>query len=78
MAKYCNVDTLLEFVKNNTPTIEGQTTLQCVERAIKEAPTADVVEVVRCGNCLNRIKGTYPKCAGRKPDEYCSDGLRKE
>lgn len=41
-------------------------------------PTADVVEVVRCSNCLNRIKGTYPKCQGRKPDDYCSDGIRKE
>lgn len=45
MAKFYNADTLLEFVKNNTPTIAGQTTLQCVERAIHEAPTADVVEV---------------------------------
>lgn len=45
---------------------------------IEDAPTADVVEVVRCGNCLNRIKGTYPKCQGRKPDDYCSDGIRKE
>ena len=39
---------------------------------------ADFVEVVRCGKCLNRIKGTYPKCAGRKSDDYCSDGIRKE
>ena len=39
---------------------------------------ADFVEVVRCGNCLNRIKGTYPKCQGRKPDEFCSNGIRKE
>lgn len=45
MANYYNADTLLEFVRNNTPTIAGQTTLQCVERAINEAPTADVVEV---------------------------------
>lgn len=47
MAKYYNADTLLEFVKNNTPTIDGQTTLQCVERAIKEAPAADAKEVKR-------------------------------
>lgn len=45
---------------------------------IENIPTADVVEVVRCGNCLNRIKGTYPKCQGRKPDDYCSDGIRRE
>ena len=42
---YANVETLLEFVKNNTPNINGETTMACVVRAIKEAPTADVVEV---------------------------------
>lgn len=47
MAKFYNADTLLEFVKQNTPNINGETTMQCVERAIKEAPTADVKEVKR-------------------------------
>ena len=45
MAKYYNAEELLEFVKQNTPHIDGETTTQCVERAIKNAPTADVVEV---------------------------------
>ena len=45
MARYYNAETLLEFVKQNTPHIDGETTMQCVERAIKNAPTADVVEV---------------------------------
>jgi hypothetical protein len=35
----------LEFVLNNTPHINGETTMKCVERAIKAVPTADVVEV---------------------------------
>lgn len=47
MAKYYNADTLLEFVKNNTPHIDGNTTMQCVEWSIKEAPTVDVKEVKR-------------------------------
>ena len=29
-------DNLLEFVKRNTPTINGETTMECVERSIKE------------------------------------------
>jgi formylmethanofuran dehydrogenase subunit E len=45
MAEFYNAETLLEFVKQNTPHINGETTIKCVERAIKEAPTADVVEV---------------------------------
>ena len=45
MAKYYEAESLLEFVKQNTPTIDGQTTMGCVERAIKEAPTAEVEEV---------------------------------
>ena len=47
MAKFYNADTLLEFVKNNTPHMDGNTTMQCVEWSIKEAPTADVREVKR-------------------------------
>ena len=43
MARYYEGDTLIEFVKNNTPHINGETTLACVERAIHKAPTADVV-----------------------------------
>lgn len=56
MARYIDADTLLEFVKNNTPTIDGQTTMKCVERAIKEAPTADVVDVTKVVEMLCKIK----------------------
>lgn len=45
MARYYNAETLLEFVRQNVPHFDGETTMKCVERAIKEAPTADVVEV---------------------------------
>ena len=43
MARYYEEAALIEFVKKNTPTIGGKTTMNCVERAIREAPTADVV-----------------------------------
>ena len=42
MARYYEENALIEFVKQYTPTIEGETTLECVERAIRNAPTADV------------------------------------
>ena len=37
----------------------------------------DVVPVVRCGKCIHRVKGTWAKCQGRRPDEFCSDGDRR-
>lgn len=55
---YANVDTLVEFVKNNTPNINGETAMECVERAIKEAPTADVEEV-KHGYWKDRYRNKY-------------------
>lgn len=43
MARYYEETALIEFVKERTPTINGETTMECVERSIREAPTADVV-----------------------------------
>ena len=43
MARYYEESALLEFVKKYTPTISGETTMKCVERAIRNSPTADVV-----------------------------------
>ena len=42
MARYYEESALIEFVKLYTPTIGGETTMECVERAIRNAPTADV------------------------------------
>ena len=38
---------------------------------------ADFVEVVMCKDCRNRIEKNWAKCAGRKPDDFCSDGIRR-
>ena len=66
MAEYIEVETLLEFVKQNTPNIDGETTMECVERAIKEAPTADVVEV-KHGEWIYNIKYySCSICAGKR------------
>ena len=62
MAKYYNAETLLEFVKQNTPNFNSETTMQCVERAIKEAPTADVAEIKQ-GEWIICCDGYYPYCS---------------
>lgn len=53
--EYIERGALIEFVKQNTPHIDGDTTMQCVERAMKAAPAADVVEVVRCKDCIHSV-----------------------
>ena len=83
---YIEKEAALEFVLNNTPHINGETTMKCVERAIKEMPTADVVEVVRCKDCKHLLvddEGYYycsDSCGldGTNLDDYCSDGERRE
>ena len=43
-------------------------------KKIKEAPSVDAVEVVRCRNCRHRH--TRGRCAGRPRDFFCADGER--
>ena len=51
MAEYIEREALLKFVKNTVPCIDRMTTIECVVTSIKQAPAADVVEVVRCKDC---------------------------
>lgn len=44
---------------------------------IGRVPAADVVEVVRCGECIYRTSNNQ-RCIGRKKDWFCADGERKE
>ena len=46
MAEYIERYEAIEFTKQYTPTINGETTMQCVERSLLNVPSADVVEVV--------------------------------
>ena len=55
-----------------------------VEQAIKDAPTVDAVEVVRCKDCKHYVwdefDGSYVCLSiGRfvKPDFWCANGERK-
>jgi hypothetical protein len=59
MAKYYEAETLLEFVKQYTPHFDGETTMQCVVKAIKEAPTADVAEV-KHGEWIYHVDDLFP------------------
>lgn len=47
-----------------------------VAHKIDEIPAADVVEVVRCGECRERTSGrTF--CQGRPKDWFCASGARR-
>lgn len=42
---------------------------------LKKVESGELVEVVRCKDCIHRVIGTWAKCTGRKPDDFCSDGV---
>lgn len=67
MARYYEEAALIEFVKRYTPYINGETTMICVERAIREAPTADVVEAKPAHWEINP-DGYYPYCSNCKTE----------
>lgn len=82
MPRYIDVDKLLEYVERFTPTINGETTMQCVKTAIRYAPTADVVEVVRCKDCEFRVltQNGYMcriNAVVTSDNGYCNYGKRK-
>lgn len=43
MPEYIERKEAIEFVRNNTPHFDGETTMQCVERSLANVPAADVV-----------------------------------
>ena len=77
---YIEREKTIEFVLNNVPHINGETTLKCVERALKESPTADVIEVVRCKECRHQDGcNQYVLISGDEGElAFCSYGERKE
>lgn len=46
-----------------------------VTAVYESAPAADVVEVVRCREC---VFGNMPCAMARYPDYFCADGKRKD
>ena len=76
MNKYIDRDKLAEFARHSTIGIDAND--------IMRFPTADVVEVVRCKDCIhfNDYNDSCEQCWGglENPDEdeFCSRGERKE
>jgi hypothetical protein len=73
MIDYCGKD----------PKVSGLTALFQVGDAIMDCPTADVVEVVRCKDCVNLYKGEFQSTCRYATyiysmDDYCSHGERKD
>lgn len=87
MAEYIERSEAIEFTKQNTPNINGETTMQCVERSLANVPACDVVEVVRCSECQHWGGVTFGfvcrKFSGENTkicmhaDGYCSYGERR-
>ena len=53
----------------------GDATADNIKRDIETLPTADVVEVVRCGECVFRTEN--PHCHGRHKDWFCANGVKR-
>lgn len=90
MAEYIEREDAINFVKKYTPTIDGETTMQCVETALKHAPASDVVEVVRCKDCQylmdkngscwceEHSDGFGSHIVYVDKDDFCSFGIKPE
>ena len=85
MARYIDADALIErlkFKRDETDKVKKKYSgLECAISQVQKQPTADVVEVVRCGKCIYaNSDGTichYDVGRDVKPDHYCGYGERK-
>lgn len=88
MARYIDVDKLMESMINGLFPNEKIETPFDVLRVIEQTPTADVVEVVRCKGCkhykpyANPVEDFDGECIVREcetdENEFCSYGTPKE
>ena len=84
MSRYIDADELLKHVKDlRINTAEGyEFRHRCIDpQYVYEAPTADVVPVVRCASCRfydPEWKFCNHHRTGRAPDYYCASGRTKE
>jgi hypothetical protein len=70
MSRYIDADALLKKLPNDLQYKAS------VKRVLIQAPTADVVEVVRCGECIHR-NSLRPSCTVRRKDFFCAYGERR-
>ena len=82
---YIKRETAIEFVRNNVPHVGDETSMCCVERALKNVPSAEVVEVVQykdCAfdngdECLTLIEKACDECHFYKTAEQVIAGKAK-
>ena len=86
MSRYIEVDALEEIKEIADDAFEWGTYVVKMS-AIREVPTADVVEVVRCKDCKYYTKHQYMEKSlfvcnvfewHSHPNDYCSFGERRE
>ena len=88
MSRYIDADALIKHIKNMPwkMTSAAEISKSIFLSTVEEAPTADVVEVVRCKDCVFLSKNADGKirCANtyglliNTENEYCSRGERSE
>lgn len=79
MSKYVDIEPIIKDL-TAMKSVYDAIALDGMIKALREAPTADVVEVVRCENCTlhdSCLIGARFKFAGIT-DGYCRIGKRKE
>ena len=81
MSRYIDADALLNdlqplFVHNGD--LKDEWMSYCVEKIIREQPTTDAVEVVRCEDCKYEDICCRMIRNEKKPNDYCSYGERRE
>lgn len=86
---YIEREKVLEIAKDNyySDFHKSMADLTSLRELLEDTPTADVVEVVRCKDCLyateryghlNCIHGVSYRNSWNKPDDYCCHGVRKD
>ena len=83
MSRYIDADALIKDIENDCPEVVYYTKRDAID-CIQSQPTADVVEVVRCKDCMYWTGKDYDGCciknglATRYANDYCSYGERRE
>lgn len=85
MTRYIDVDAIVEemdrYLEQCTKVgivVDGETCFYKVNELLAYAPTADVVEVVRCKDCCHIFDGDCPITWEKTDDDFCSYGERRE
>jgi hypothetical protein len=90
---YVEREQVLELIANIMQDCKVKHKHRALNRNIKQIPTADVVEVVRCENCTRRVDyegrimcnkfghkfhGEWYGLRATTKDHFCSDGERRD